>query len=157
MCFVVQRNNRRSNLRVSTHLLVWAACVRCTELSVHYWRRFSLSFCYLLLRLLFSCKKYKSSSTKLIFRSCKWRNEWLSHASDIQRFRLDWWCVHYAWTNCTAVHWLRQVYKIKTKIVKLQTMSGQMDILFEPDQESVGSCSHCPALNEGHGKTTEVP
>jgi hypothetical protein len=34
----------------------------------------------------------------------------------------------------------RQAYKIKTKIVKLQTMSGQMVILFEPDYLVGGTC-----------------
>ena len=39
-------------------------------------------------------------------------------------------CVQF---SCKGVYWLRQAYKIKTKTVKLQTMSRQMVILFKPD------------------------
>ena len=38
-------------------------------------------------------------------------------------------CVQF---SCKGVYWLRKAYKIKTKTVKLQTMSCQMVILFEP-------------------------
>ena len=39
-------------------------------------------------------------------------------------------CVQF---SCKGVYWLRQAYKIKTKTVKLQTMSRQIVILFKPD------------------------
>ena len=46
-------------------------------------------------------------------------------------------CVQF---SCKCVYLLIEAYKIKTKIVKLQTMSGQMVILFEPDYLVGGTC-----------------